>query len=157
MQIIKEAILADGRTAYETDTGEMLIKQGDEAQPEVITVWSVMPVAMLDIPMSTPQFALYDADNNVVGYQTIKQHCDVTPASYRLSNDGTHAIFGYEMSDLENDLSKAKALATEAGLKLGGKDFAKTAKNVVWLGLNYKEIQQFLAVNPMFAVDESNV
>jgi hypothetical protein len=51
-------------------------------------------------------------------------------------------------------LKKAKETASGAGFVLGGKDFTQTGDNLAWLGLNHKEIREFMQVNPMFKADE---
>jgi hypothetical protein len=81
----------------------------------------------------------------------------VTTASYQVSNDGRYFIFGYMMSDLDNDLKTAKATAKGAGFTLAGKDYTQTADNLVWLGLNHREVQDFMKVNPMFKPAEEVV
>jgi len=154
MQITEQVTLSDGRPSIITDDGQAWIKQGDEKPIEVVTVWSIVPVAMLDAPMRTKGFEKV-AEDGTVEYLSIRQYCDVTTASYQVSTDGRYFSFGYMMSDLENDLKKAKETASGAGFVLGGKDFTQTGDNLAWLGLNHNEIQEFMQVNPMFKIDNT--
>jgi hypothetical protein len=156
MQITEQVTLSDGRPSIITDDGQAWIKQGDEKPIEVVTVWSIVPVAMLDAPMRTKGFEKV-AEDGTVEYLSIRQYCDVTTASYQVSNDGRYFIFGYMMSDLDNDLKTAKATAKGAGFTLAGKDYTQTADNLVWLGLNHREVQDFMKVNPMFKPAEEVV
>ena len=107
-------------------------------------VFTIAPIAMLDVPMATDKFANEDGT-----YKTIREYCDTTTAKWRESNDGRYMLFGHEFSDLANDFTTAKRFAVEIGLRLGGSDFTQTEDGLVWI-LSYSEVLRFLDVSPMF-------
>lgn len=115
-------------------------------------VWTVAPMAILDIPMDTKKFTKV-AEDGTTSQMTIREYCAETTASWRESNDGRYMMFGHEFSDLANDFGKAKSKAVTLGLTLGGTDFAQTVDGLVWV-LSYSEVQEFLKVNPMFVTNE---
>jgi len=115
-------------------------------------VWTIAPVAILDIPMETKKFLRVDEEGNE-SYLSIREYCAESTAQWTESNDGRYIMFGHEFSDLANDFGKAKSKATTLGLTLGGEDFLQTADGLVWV-LSYSEVQEFLKVNPMFKQDE---
>ena len=115
--------------------------------------FTVAPVVVLDAPMRGKGFEKYDEEGVLTGLMSIREKCDTSGARYQLSNDGRYFIFGWELSDLANDLGKAKAFATENGMQLGGADFTNTTDGLVWF-LTPSERNEFLAVNPMFVVSE---
>ena len=115
--------------------------------------FTVAPVAVLDAPMRGKGFEKLDEEGNSLGLMTIREKCATSGARYQLSNDGRYFMFGWELSDLANDLAKAKAFATENGMQLGGADFTQTGDGLVWF-LTPSERNEFLGVNPMFKTDE---
>ncbi len=112
--------------------------------------WVIAPVPLLDAPMRAKDFYKGEGDvEDATNYMSVRELCAKSNAEAVLSNDGRYFYFGFEASDLTNDITRAKAFAQENGLQLGGGDFTRTGDGLVWI-LNYSETLEFLKVNPMF-------
>lgn len=152
MNIVEHLKLNDGRDCIITDDGQAWVKAEDQQPIQHEQLWSVVPVAMLDVPLDTFQTRT-TKDKGETVLLTLNQLKDVS--SFKpIPVGSTHVLVGLQISERDNEFKRAKAMATDNNLKLMGHDLTSTDPLAIWIGLTFSEIKEMKRVNPMFKAEE---
>jgi len=120
------------------------------------TFYIVAPIGILDKPVGGDDmtiftdFIKYDTDGiTPIGRYSMHEYCDEGNTNRKLlyASDSEYAYFGWNLSDLNNNMSDIKALMAYYGYVAGGKDFTNDDRNAFWI-LNADEILEWLDTSP---------
>ena len=122
---------------------------------KVFTFYIVAPISVLDVPIGGSDmtvftdFIKYDENDKPIGRYTLNEYCNTVNTNRKMlyTVNGEFAYFGWNLSDLSNNMVNIKALMAYYGYIPGGVDFTNLDPNAFWI-LNADEIDEWLKVSP---------
>ena len=121
----------------------------------IYTHYTVMPISTLDKPVGGTDYTVftdfvrYDTNGNAIGRYTLPEYIAELDTNRVLeySTDGEYFAFGWNFSDLNNQIVNLKQLMSYYGYVLGGEDFTNIDPLAYWV-LNADEYIEWKSVSP---------
>ena len=123
---------------------------------KIWTFYIIAPIGILDKPVGGDDmtiftnFIKYDTDGiTPIGRHSMIEYCNKVDTNRKLlyTSDGEYAYFGWNMSDLSNNIPHVKDFFTAYSYVAGGEDFTNIDPTAFWI-LNADEIDEWLTTSP---------
>lgn len=128
---------------------------------KLFTFYIIAPISVLDVPVGGADMTLftdfikYNDSDEPIGRYSLNEYVSTVNTNRKLlyTLDGEYAYFGWNMSDLDNNMSNIKQLMAAYGYIAGGADFTNLDPNAFWI-LNADELDEWLSATPHNIVEE---